>query len=165
MRNVRSTTAFVRSVRRGKSSVSCAVASTRTNTSHHRGSVRTVGKPEVIGIIGPKTPFERVMASKQGDAAQLTILKELRRSLDPFQLAKVIDQETRTDLPPGEPAAESESPGEARIQPGTKWPAKRLWKRRSGIPSGFPLSHSHNNNKPSTVTYQMARRGALGLHF
>jgi len=33
------------------------------------------------------------------------------------------------------------------------------------IPSGFPLSHSHNNNKPSTVTYQMARRGALGLHF
>ncbi len=29
------------------------------------------------------------------------------------------------------------------------------------IPSGFPLSRSHNNNKPSTVTYQMARRGGL----
>src|SRR5260370_6265092 len=41
---------------------------------------------------GPKPPFERVVASKQGDAAQLTILKELRRSLDPFQLAKVIDR-------------------------------------------------------------------------
>jgi hypothetical protein len=43
---------------------------------------------------GPKTPFERVVASKQGDTAQLTltILKELRRSLDPFQLAKVIDR-------------------------------------------------------------------------
>src|SRR5229473_3580489 len=40
----------------------------------------------------PKTPFERVVASKQGDAAQLSILKELQRSLDPFQLAKVIDQ-------------------------------------------------------------------------
>src|SRR5256885_4771672 len=41
---------------------------------------------------GPKTPFERVVASKQGDAAQLSILKELRRSLDPFQLAKTIDR-------------------------------------------------------------------------
>ena len=41
---------------------------------------------------GPKTPFERVMTSKQGDAAQLTMLKELRTSLDPFQLAKVIDR-------------------------------------------------------------------------
>jgi len=41
---------------------------------------------------GAKTPFERVVASKQGDTAQLTILKELQRSLDPFQLAKVIDR-------------------------------------------------------------------------
>ena len=41
---------------------------------------------------GPKTPFERVVASKQGDAAQLSILKELQRSLDPFQLAKIIDR-------------------------------------------------------------------------
>src|SRR6266480_484734 len=54
-------------------------------------------------------------------------------------------QEARTDLPLGEPAAESESPGEARVQPDTKWPAKRLWKRRAlrefvnpfGIPT-FP---------------------------
>jgi hypothetical protein len=41
---------------------------------------------------GPKTPFERVVASKQGDAAQLSILKEFQRSLDPFQLAKTIDR-------------------------------------------------------------------------
>src|SRR5260370_438984 len=39
---------------------------------------------------GPKPPLERVVASKQGDAAQLSILKELQRTLDPFQLAKVI---------------------------------------------------------------------------
>src|SRR5258708_20591810 len=32
----------------------------------------------------PTTPFERVMASKQGDAAQLSVLKELHRSLAPF---------------------------------------------------------------------------------
>jgi hypothetical protein len=34
---------------------------------------------------GPKTPFERVVASKQEDVAQLSMLKELQRSLDPFQ--------------------------------------------------------------------------------
>ncbi|HTF22628.1 MAG TPA: hypothetical protein VK937_01780, partial [Candidatus Limnocylindria bacterium] len=92
---------------------------------------------------GAKTPFERVVASKQGDTAQLTILKELRRSLDPFQL--VIDQETRTDLPLSEPAAESESARENRNQPGqtgAQRPAKRLWKRRSlrelGNPFGIP---------------------------
>ena len=51
-------------------------------------------------------------------------------------------QETRPDLPPGEPAAESESAGAARVPPDTKWPAKRLWKRRSlrelGNPFGIP---------------------------
>src|SRR6267154_5352246 len=51
-------------------------------------------------------------------------------------------QETRTDLPPGEPSAESESAGTGRVQPSTKWPAKRLWKRRSlrelGNPFGIP---------------------------
>jgi len=41
---------------------------------------------------GPKTPFDRVVASKHGDAAPLSILKELQRSLDSFQLAKVIDR-------------------------------------------------------------------------
>src|SRR6266446_2702076 len=41
---------------------------------------------------GPKTPLERVVASKQWDAGQLSILKELQRALDPFQLAKVIDR-------------------------------------------------------------------------
>jgi hypothetical protein len=41
---------------------------------------------------GPKTPLERVVASKQGDATQVSILKELQRSLDPFQLAKTIDR-------------------------------------------------------------------------
>jgi hypothetical protein len=29
--------------------------------------------------------------------------------------------------------------------------------------SGFPLSHSGNNNKPS-VTFQMSRQHRLGLH-
>jgi hypothetical protein len=95
---------------------------------------------------GPKTPFERVVASKQGDAAQLSILKELQRSLDPFQLvSKNNRSETRTDISPSEPAAEPESARASRVQPGKTGaprPAKRLWKRRSlrelGNPFGIP---------------------------
>src|SRR5882672_5761267 len=53
--------------------------------------------------------------------------------------------ETRTDLPPSEPAAEPQSTRENRNQPGktgAQRPAKRLWKRRSlrelGNPFGIP---------------------------
>jgi len=46
-----------------------------------------------------RTPLERVVASKQGDACNYPFLKELQRSLDPFQLAKVIDRKLETDLP------------------------------------------------------------------
>ena len=118
---------------------------------------------------GPKTPFERVVASKQGDTAQLTILKELRRSLDPFQLAKVIDRKleriyrlaNRRLSPKAQEKLESNQAQSGR----RKGCGKDARFASLEIPSGFPLSHSHNNNKPSTVTYQMARRGALGLHF
>src|SRR5882762_10381122 len=54
-------------------------------------------------------------------------------------------QETRTDLPLSEPAAEPKSTRENRNQPGqtnAQRPAKRLWKRRSlrelGNPFGIP---------------------------
>ena len=114
---------------------------------------------------GPKTPLERVVAAQQGEAAQLSILKELQRTLDPFQLAKVIDRKleriyrlaNRRLSPKAQEQVESS-------------PAKLRSGRRKGcgkdarfasleIPSGFPLSHSHNNNKRSPVTYQMARHG------
>jgi hypothetical protein len=118
---------------------------------------------------GPKTPFERVVASKQGDTAQLTILKELRRSLDPFQLAKAIDRKleriyhlaNRRQSPKAQEKLVSNQAQSGR----RKGCGKDARFASLEIPSGFPLSHSHNNNKPSTVTYQMARRGALGLHF
>src|SRR5712692_9729761 len=64
---------------------------------------------------------------------------EISRSVS---VSKSHRQETRTDLPPGEPAAEPESAREPRVQLGKKWPAKRLWKRRSlrelGNPFGIP---------------------------
>ena len=117
---------------------------------------------------GPKTPFERVVASKQGDAAQLSILKEMQRSLDPFQLAKIIDRKLeriyrlanrRLSPKAQEQLASSQTQSGRR-----KGCGKDARFASLEIPSGFPLSHSHNNNKRSPVTYQMARRGSLGLH-
>jgi len=116
----------------------------------------------------PKTPFERVVASKQGDAIQLTLLQELQRSLDPFQSAKVIDRKlariyrlaNRRLSPQAQENLESRR-------------AKQVGRgRRKGcgkdarfaslkIPKGFSLSHSHNSNKRSPVTYQMARHEKL----
>jgi hypothetical protein len=117
---------------------------------------------------GPKTPFERVVASKHGDAAQLSILKELQRSLDPFQLAKVIDRKleriyhlaNRRLSPKAQENLESSQAQSGR----RKGCGKDARFASLEIPSGFPLSHSRNSNKPSPVTYQMARRAALGLH-
>src|SRR2546429_1703144 len=70
-------------------------------------------------------------------------------------------QETRTDLRPGEPAAESESAGETRVQPGTKWPTKRLWKRRSEEHTSELQSRLHlvcrlllEKKKKSTTKYK-----------
>ena len=118
---------------------------------------------------GPKTPFDRVVASKHGDAVQLSILKELQRSLDPFQLAKVIDRKleriyrlaNRRLSPKEQEKLESRQAQSGR----RKGCGKDARSASLEIPSGFPLSHSRNNNKRSLVTYQMARRGALGLHF
>jgi hypothetical protein len=117
---------------------------------------------------GPKTPFERVVASKQGDVAQLSILKELQRSLDPFQLAKIIDRKLeriyhlanrRLSPKAQEQVASSQAQSGRR-----KGCGKDARSASLEIPSRFPLSHSHSNNKRSSVTFQMARRGSLGLH-
>src|SRR3977135_346034 len=107
-----------------------------------------------------RPPFERVVASKQGDTAQLTILKELRRSLDPFQLAKVIDRKleriyrlaNRRLSPKAQEQRESNQAQSGR----RKGCGKDARFASLEIPSGFPLSHSRNNNKRAPVTYQMA---------
>jgi hypothetical protein len=115
---------------------------------------------------GPKTPLERVVASKQGDAAQLSILKELQRTLDPFQLAKVIDRKleriyrlaNRRLSPKAQEQVESSQAKQVR-RGRRKGCGKDARFASLEIPSGFPLSHSRNNNKRSPVTYQMARHG------
>jgi len=115
---------------------------------------------------GPKTPLERVVASKQGDAVQLSILKELQRSLDPFQLAKVIDRKleriyrlaNRRLSPKAQEKIETSQAKQVRSGR-RKGCGKDARFASLEIPSGFPLSHSHNSNKHSRVTYQMARHG------
>src|SRR5207245_8599785 len=91
---------------------------------------------------GPKTPFERVVASKQGDATQLSILKELQRSLDPFQLAKVIDRKLERIYRLANRRLSPKAQEKLESSQAQKWPAKRLWKRRSlrelGNPFGIP---------------------------
>jgi hypothetical protein len=107
-----------------------------------------------------------VVASKQGDAAQLSILKELQRSLDPFQLAKVIDRKleriyrlaNRRLSPKAQEKVESSQAKQVRSGR-RKGCGKDARFASLEIPSGFPLSHSHNSNKRSPVTYQMARHG------
>jgi len=105
-------------------------------------------------------------------SAELSLLKELQRSLDPFQLAKVIDRKleriyrlaNRRLSPIAQEKIETSQAKQVRSGR-RKGCGKDARFASLEIPSGFPLSHSRNNNKRSTVTYQMARRGSLGLHF
>jgi hypothetical protein len=117
---------------------------------------------------GPQTPLERVVASKQGDAVQLSILKELQRALDPFQLAKVIDRKLeriyRLANRRLSPKAQEQVASSQAQRGRRKGCGKDARFASLEIPSGFPLSHSHSNNKRSPVTFQMARRGSPGLH-
>lgn len=40
----------------------------------------------------PKTPLDRVIDSGKGDPEKVTVLLQLRKSLNPFELANVIDE-------------------------------------------------------------------------
>ena len=63
----------------------------------YQPSVKLVKKTRVGSKLrrvydAPQTPLERVASSPQGDSARVAELQDLRKSLDPFRLAKVIDQ-------------------------------------------------------------------------
>jgi transposase InsO family protein len=118
---------------------------------------------------GPRTPFERVRQCPQADQEQVTRLEELRKHLDPFQLARLIERKLERIYRLADrrlsPKAVKGSVVEPR-QPtrrgngcGKDVPASRDLE----IPAGFPPSHSRNNSNPS-VTFQMSRRRPLRLH-
>ena len=117
---------------------------------------------------GPRTPFERVKACPQADRARVAKLEELRKSLDPFQLGKIIERKLLhiSKLANRRQSPRAQQQGEAKTSQrstGRKGCGKDARPASLGIASRFPLSHSHNNNKLS-VTSQMSRRPFVELH-
>jgi transposase InsO family protein len=115
-----------------------------------------------------RTPFERVRECLQADPEKVAKLEELRKRLDPFQLSRIIERKleriSRLANRRLSPKAEQPTLPETEQQ---RQPANGCGKAATlGNPAkdaGFPLSHSHNNNKPS-VTFQMSRQHHLRLH-
>jgi len=131
----------------------------------------------------PQTPFQRVWASTKS-TAHLLELKKLNDHLDPFHLAKVIEQKleiiyqqiTRKHSPAAqltqEPASGIEESAESNknarqrkaVEKTRRGKVKSNFSSALGNPAknaGFPLSHSHDGG---WVTFQMSRRQHPGLH-
>jgi hypothetical protein len=117
---------------------------------------------------GPRTPFERVKTCPQADRERVARLEELRKSLDPFQLGKIIERKlarisrltNRRQSPRAEPEGEAKRSQQSRRGKGCGKDARSA---SLEIASRFPLSHSRNNNKLS-VTFQMSRQPHVRLH-
>jgi len=115
-----------------------------------------------------RTPFERVRECAQADPEKIAKLEELRKRLDPFQQSRIIERKleriSRLANRRLSPKAEQPTPPETEPQ---RQPANGCGKAATlGNPAndaGFPLSHSHNNNKPA-VTFQMSPQPQLRLH-
>ena len=114
---------------------------------------------------GPRTPFERVRACPQADRVQVARLEELRKSLDPFQLARTIEREleriyhlANRRLSPKEVQKTGSKIGRE------KGCGKDARSASLEIEKRFPLSHSHGDGGRSSVTFQMSRRSRLRLH-
>ena len=117
---------------------------------------------------GPCPPFERVKTCPQADRERVARLEELRKSLDPFQLGKIIERKlarisrltNRRQSPRAEQEGEAKRSQQSRRGKGC---GKGARSASLGIASRFPLSHSRNNNKLS-VTFQMSRQPHVRLH-
>jgi hypothetical protein len=121
---------------------------------------------------GPRTPFERVKACPQANPEQVARLEQLGKSLDPFQLGRIIERKLERiarlanrrlspkDVQHPLPKAEQKV---RRANGCGKAARKKRGLGNPANPAGFPLSHSRNNNKLS-VTFQMSRQEGLRLH-
>ena len=116
----------------------------------------------------PRTPFQRVQVSLQADREKVARLQELKKSLDPFQLGRVIERKLQRIYLLANRRLSPKVVEEASANPVPRT------RRANGcgkdarfasleIPSGFPLSHSRDGGGRS-VTFQMARRSRLRLH-
>jgi len=92
----------------------------------------------------PRTPFQRVQVSLQADREKVARLQELKKSLDPFQLGKVIERKLQ------------------RIYPLAN---RRLSPKVVEEASANPVPRTRRaNGGGRPVTFQMARRSRLRLH-
>jgi transposase InsO family protein len=115
-----------------------------------------------------RTPFERVKTCRQANPEQVARLEQLRNSLDPFQLGRIIERKlerisrlaNRRLSPKAEAATLPEAKQQTRRANGC---GKAAALGNPTNDAGFPLSHSRNNNKPP-VTFQMSRQPQLRLH-
>jgi transposase InsO family protein len=107
---------------------------------------------------GPRTPFERVQACPQTDRKHTAQLEELRRRLNPFQLAKTIEHKIEQIY----------RLANRRLSPKQVQEVNRATRREKGcgkdarsasleIKKRFPLYHSPGDGGPSSVTFQMSR--------
>jgi len=116
----------------------------------------------------PRTPFQRVQVSPQADRERVARLQELKKSLDPFQLGRVIERKLQRIylLANRRLSPKVVEEGSANQAPRTRRAngcGKDARCASLEIPSGFPLSHSRDGGGRS-VTFQMARRSRLRLH-
>lgn len=116
---------------------------------------------------GPRTPFERVRACPEADREQVARLEEMRKQLDPFQLARTIERKLeriyrlanrRLSPRPVQENVSSRHTGRKKGR-GKDVPEKRDLE----IQNRFPLSHNPDDDG-APVTSQMSPRSLLRLH-
>ena len=121
---------------------------------------------------GPRTPFERVRECPQADRKRIARLEELRKRLDPFDLAKAIDRKLERIYhlahpglgPKGDErtavgAKQCERRGNGCGKAAARKPRTNRVSTPLGNPAksaGFPLSHSRGDDG-SSVTLSTAR--------
>jgi hypothetical protein len=107
-----------------------------------------------------QTPFERVLASSSAPPAQVAARQKLRSSLDPFQLAQVIERKLEGIY---ERANRRLSPPAAQVPPSPRPGGGKDARGASlEIAARFPLSHRLDGERP--VTFSMSRQGQPKLH-
>ena len=128
-----------------------------------------------------QTPFERVLASRQADQAQVAELKKLQQSLDPFQLGRWIDEKldriyqlaNRRLSPKAQQGSEAEQQRQPVRSQRNDYGKDARWKNpkadffselaNRAKSARFALSHSRDDGGAS-VTFPMSRQSAPRLH-
>jgi transposase InsO family protein len=113
---------------------------------------------------GPRTPFERVRECPQADREQVVRLEELRKSLDPFQLANTIERKLEGIYRLANRRLSPKVVEDTASSRGRKGCGKDARSASLEIDKRFPLSPSHGDGGESSVTFQMSRRSRVRLH-